>query len=122
MNYPSSLNVFGHHVDVKIFSDPIEVVEAGGNTDIVLAQYDPQTTTISLMHVPDKPAVGGSNLLHEIIEAIDVHGDLQLNHTQISTLASGLYQALVSGEVNFGRTSNETVPVVERERMSCVLQ
>ena len=122
MNYPSSLNVFGHHVDVKIFSDPIEVVEAGGNTDIVLAQYDPQTTTISLMHVPDKPAVGGSNLLHEIIEAIDVHGDLQLNHTQISTLASGLFQALVSGEVNFGRTSNETVPVVERERMSCVLQ
>ena len=122
MNYPSSLNVFGHHVDVKIFSDPIEVVEAGGNTDVVLAQYDPQTTTISLMHVPDKPAVGGSNLLHEIIEAIDIHGDLQLNHTQISTLASGLYQALVSGEVNFGRTSNETVPVVERERMSCVLQ
>ena len=122
MNYPSSLNVFGHHVDVKIFSDPIEVVEAGGNTDVVIAQYDPQTTTISLMQVPDKPAVGGSNLLHEIIEAIDVHGDLQLNHTQISTLASGLYQALVSGEVNFGRTSNETVPVVERERMSCVLQ
>ena len=122
MNYPSSLNVFGHHVDVKIFSDPIEVVEAGGNTDVVLAQYDPQTTTISLMHVPDKPAVGGSNLLHEIIEAIDVHGDLQLNHTQISTLASGLYQALVSGEVNFGRTSNDTLPLVERERMSCVLQ
>lgn len=32
---------------------------------------------------------------------------------------STVYNAL---EVNFGRTSNETVPVVERERMSCVLQ
>jgi hypothetical protein len=101
MNYPSSLNVFGHHVDVKIFSDPIEVVEAGGNTDVVLAQYDPQTTTISLMHVPDKPAIGMSNCLHEIIECIDVHADLKLNHTQISTLASGLYQALASGGFNF---------------------
>ena len=122
MNYPSSLNVFGHHVDVKIFSDPIEVVEAGGNTDVVLAQYDPQTTTISLMHVPDKPGIGGSNFIQEVIEAIDVHGDLQLNHTQISTLASGLYQAFVSGEVNFGRTSNETVPVVEREYMPSMFQ
>ena len=90
MLYPSSLNVFGHDVSVKVFSDPIEVVEGGQQTDVVLAQYDPHTTTISLMHVPDKPAVGGSNLIHEIIEAIDVHGDLQLNLTQISTLASGL--------------------------------
>lgn len=122
MLYPSSLNVFGHDVSVKVFSDPIEVVEDGQKTDVVLAQYDPQTTTISLMHVPDKPGIGGSNFIHEVIEAIDVHGDLQLNHTQISTLASGLYQAFVSGEVNFGRTSYETVPAGKREYMPSMFQ
>lgn len=122
MLYPSSLNVFGHDVSVKVFSDPIEVVEDGQKTDVVLAQYDPQTTTISLMHVPDKPGIGGSNFVHEVIEAIDVHGDLKLNHTQISTLASGLYQAFVSGEVNFGRASYETVPAGKREYMPSMLQ
>lgn len=50
MLYPSSLNVFGHDVSVKVFSDPIEVVEGGQQTDVVLAQYDPQTTTISAYH------------------------------------------------------------------------
>lgn len=104
MLYPSSLNVFGHDVSVKVFSDPIEVVEDGQKTDVVLAQYDPQTTTISLMHVPGKPAIGMSNCLHEIIECIDVHADLKLNHTQISTLASGMYQALASGKFNFSDT------------------
>lgn len=122
MIYPNSLNVFGHDVSVKVFSDPIEVVEDGQKTDVVLAQYDPQTTTISLMHVPDKPGIGGSNFVHEVIEAIDVHGDLKLNHTQISTLASGLYQAFVSGEVNFGRTSYETVPAGKREYMPSMFQ
>ena len=73
MDYPSSLSVFGHDVSVKVFSDPIEVVEGGQKTDVVLAQYDPQTTTISLMHVPDKPGIGGSNFVHEVIEAIDVY-------------------------------------------------
>ena len=83
MLYPSSLNVFGHDVSVKVFSDPIEVVEDGQKTDVVLAQYDPQTTTI--------------------IEFADVHSDLKLNHTQISTLASVLYQALVNGEFDFSK-------------------
>jgi hypothetical protein len=122
MIYPSSLNVFGHDVSVKVFSDPIEVVEDGQKTDVVLAQYDPQTTTISLMHVPDKPGIGGSNFIHEVIEAADVHADLKLNHTQISTLASVLYQAFVSGEVNFGRASYETVPAGKREYMPSMFQ
>lgn len=117
--YPNSLTIFGHDIDVKVFSDPIEVV--GG--DVVMAQYDPQTTTISLMHNPDKPAVGGSNFIHEVIEAADCHGDLQLTHTQISTLASALYQAFTSGGVNFGReTEPRVVPSGQRVSMSCVLQ
>ena len=92
MDYPSSLSVFGHDVSVKVFSDPIEVVEDGQKTDVVLAQYDPQ-----------KPAIFGSNMIHELIEFADVHSDLKLNHTQISTLASVLYQALVNGEFDFSK-------------------
>lgn len=103
MLYPSSLNVFGHDVSVKVFSDPIEVVEDGQKTDVVLAQYDPQTTTISAYHNPEKPAIFGSNMIHELIEFADVHSDLKLNHTQISTLASVLYQALVNGEFDFSK-------------------
>lgn len=118
--YPKQVSVFGHIVDVKVFSDPLEVVQdsTSERTGYVLGMYDPNTTTISVTDVPDKPAVSGSNFIHELIEAIDCHGDLNLTHTQISTLSSALYQALASGEVNFGLNCTPN----QRESVSQVWQ
>lgn len=93
MNYPKKVCIFGHDIDVIIQDKPFSATQLSEDkTDYIMAYYDPTKTQIGIFHNPDKPAIGGSNFYHEVIEAIDKHGDLQLNHTQISTLASCMYQ------------------------------
>jgi hypothetical protein len=41
-----------------------------------------------------------STLLHEIIEALDYHLELGLNHQTIMSLETGLYTVLIDGGVN----------------------
>lgn len=41
-----------------------------------------------------------STLLHEVIEALNFHLELKLEHTVISSLESGLYQVLTSNGVD----------------------
>lgn len=51
--------------------------------------------------------VGGLNLVHETIEGINDICDLQMDHTQISTLGAMLYRAFASGNVDFTPSTGE---------------
>lgn len=88
MKIPSTIFVFGHAIDVRKVSVPEEIPGIG----TILGRYVPSKQEITLFDNPDKPSVAESNFIHEAIEAIDVLGDLKLNHTQISTLSSALHQ------------------------------
>lgn len=87
---PNRIRVFGQDIDVQLTTTP-EVIP---NKGIVLGRYTPSAQTIVLYNNLDKPSIAVSNFIHETIEAIDCLGDLQLNHTQISTLSSALHQVV----------------------------
>jgi len=103
MRYPTNVNVMGRHIDVHIVDKPIGVAGENdkGEELYITGQYDPLTDTIKVFHMDDKPSIGGHNFVHEIIEAINSHGDLQMNHTQISTVASALYNTFTNAGVSF---------------------
>lgn len=67
----------------------------------VLGQFVVKENVIKTWHDDSIADVCGTCFVHETIEAIDSIGDLKLNHTQITTLASALYQAFTSGKVSF---------------------
>ncbi len=98
MFYPKQVHVCGHNIDVAIQNTPIASGEMIQNQDgtfqqaMYLGRYDPSNLEIRIYHNSDKPSVGECNFMHEVIEAIDCHADLKLDHTQISTLSSMLYQ------------------------------
>lgn len=62
-------------------------------------QFHARTQTIQLANDADLQQVQ-STLLHEIIEAINYHLQLKLEHPQIMGLEAGLYQVLVDNGVN----------------------
>jgi hypothetical protein len=80
-----------------------ERVQPVDNT-YVLGQYLVRENRIKNWHSTDASLqqVCETSFVHETIEAIDSIMDLKLNHTQITTLASSLYQAFNTGGVNFG--------------------
>lgn len=90
MKIPSNINVFGQNIDVTLVDTP----EVLPNVGQILGRYTPAKQEITLYHNKDKPGIAQSNFIHETIEAIDLLGDLKLNHTQISTLSSALHQVL----------------------------
>lgn len=88
LRIPNKIHVFGQKIDVSLTSTPEEIPGKG----VILGRYTPKDQTIVLYNNPSKPEVAASNFIHETIEAIDCLGDLQMNHTQISTLSSALHQ------------------------------
>lgn len=90
MKIPSSINVFGQQIDISL----VNVPETVPNVGQILGRYTPSKQEIILYHNEAKPSIAQSNFIHETIEAIDLLGDLKLNHTQISTLSSALHQVL----------------------------
>lgn len=100
MNYPSKVIVLGQEISIQVTPKPIEVVVQGSVIE-ALGYYKRSDSAIVFYHSDDKPAIGGNNFVHELIEAIDVEGDLKLNHTQISVLGNALYQALSQANVDF---------------------
>lgn len=85
---PNKIRVFGQSIDVSLTRTPEEIPGKG----VVLGRYTPKDQKIVLYDNPTKPDIAVSNFIHETIEAIDCLGDLQMNHTQISTLSSALHQ------------------------------
>lgn len=90
MKIPKVIKLYGQEIDINLTSTP-EVIP---NVGRVLGRYDPAQQKITLYHNEDKPTVAESNFIHEVIEVADTLGDLQLNHTQISALASSIHQVL----------------------------
>lgn len=88
---PNKIRVFGQSIDVSLTRTPEEIPGKG----VVLGRYTPKDQKIVLYDNPTKPDIAASNFIHETIEAIDCLGDLQMNHTQISTLSSALHQVFV---------------------------
>lgn len=88
MKIPTNITVFGQNIDVTLVDTP----EVLPNIGQILGRYTPSKQEITLYNNKDKPSIAQSNFIHETIEAIDLLGDLKLNHTQISTLSSALHQ------------------------------
>lgn len=86
--YPDKLTLFGHEIDVVVLSEPINL----GNNTLGVASFVPETGVMSIWHNPNKPSIGHTSLFHEMVEAVDAYADLQMNHTQITTLASAFCQ------------------------------
>lgn len=87
---PQSVQIFGH--SVQVIEQPELKAPDGGD---LLGRYTHSKGLIEFnsgMIDSLKP----TTVLHEIIEAIDRHADLKMNHTQITTLASSLAQAFAT--------------------------
>ena len=91
MQIPDRLKILGLDYTVKLLDDN----ETGwfgshnGSTQII---------RLNINKHPDQIA---STLLHEIIEALNMHCELALTHNQMSALEAGLYQVLKGNKLSF---------------------
>ena len=88
---PQKLKVLGLDYEVKLIE---------GDEAHYFGTHDGNTQIIRLNANKHKDQVA-STLLHEIIEAINMHLDLGLSHPQISALEIGLYQVLKENRLSF---------------------
>lgn len=108
MKFPKDIVVMGRQIDVFILDEPIGVTgekDDNGEQCYITGQYNPLDDTIKVYNIDDRPTIGGHNFVHEVIEAVNSHGDLQLNHTQISTLASTLYDTFSRASLSFAEAA-----------------
>lgn len=101
MKIPNRIQLYGQDIDVNLTTTP-EIIPGQGR---VLGRYDPAMQQITLFHNEEKPCIAEANYIHEVIEAIDTLGDLKLNHTQISALASSLHQVLKTQEFDYAEAA-----------------
>lgn len=102
--------IFGHPIKVIVSAKPFEEVEVDDtHIDRTVGYFHPNMNEIGVFYDKDRPDNFGATLIHEYIEAVDSYCDLKLNHTQISTLASGLHQAMSS--IRIGETILSETPV-----------
>lgn len=88
---PKKLKILGYHYDV------VENEDSGSIEAFGRCQYARQRIMIASDLQPDNRE---STLLHEIIEALNYHLELRLEHHVIMGLEVGLYQALVDNGVS----------------------
>ena len=112
MVYPQSISLFGHNISVEVFNSPIPY-SVGGEEMFIMGEYEPRTTTLKVVDVPEKPSIGQCNFIHEVIEGINYHADLKINHTQITTLASSLYQCFSGAGLSFGSMAELATKTVQ---------
>lgn len=71
----------------------------------VMGCYSVLDDLITLRVTETNTEAAGTNFVHETVEAVNSICDLQLDHTQITTLSTVLYQAFSSGGVNFAEAA-----------------
>lgn len=98
MQYPEKIQIFGHDISVAIHDAPLGMLPNGRH---ICADFHVPTNAMRIYHNDAYPSIGGTNFIHEMIEAINAHADLGLEHHKITTLASGLYQAMRSGAISW---------------------
>ncbi len=89
--YPEEIKIFSNTVDIHVLDKPLNV-----NGNLARGYFNTDENAIYLWHNPLKPNVGFTVLIHEMIEAANCYGDLQMNHTQISTISEVLSQMLLT--------------------------
>lgn len=90
MKIPNSVTVFNIPIEVKAMPGPFEVKALSGRTVFASGHYTTWDSTIKYAHNENNTAQAATYFLHEVIEAINHNGDLGMNHTQITSLASAL--------------------------------
>lgn len=88
------LKILGYEYKVK----QTTIADLGGNYGTI----DPDTFTIRVATDVDQQ-VYESTLVHEILEAINKHLELELDHKVISQMEAGFYGALKSGGVDLSK-------------------
>ena len=143
MRYPSSMSIAGIDVPVTVSNEPIYTLykcptcrdpdtqealtlylKSGETTcpccgcaivqptgQYTYGAYSVADNNISICASTEQ--MGGLNLVHETIEGINDLCDLQMDHTQISTLGAMMYKAFASGKVDFTPRSETVTPVNE---------
>jgi hypothetical protein len=101
MKYPEQMQIGGNTIPVQVLDNPIRQVSP---TSYVIGEYHPLTREIKIYHTDDNIRMSGENFVHETIEAVNGLYDLSLPHQTITTLATALYQAYSSGNVDFSET------------------
>lgn len=85
---------------VKILGYQYQVVEESGDDDMgAFGRFNARTQKIQIagnLHPQGKATA----MLHELIEALNYHLQLELEHNVIMSLEAGLYQALVDNGVD----------------------
>lgn len=71
----------------------------------VMGCYSVLDDLITLRVTDTNTEAAGTNFVHETVEAVNSICDLQLDHTQITTLSTVLYQAFSSGGVSFAEAA-----------------
>lgn len=93
MNLPEKLQVFAHAYTVA--SDPKEFY---GSMD--MGSCDSNTLKINIApFVPESSQA--ETLLHEIMEAINYHFELQLEHHALTVLALGVFTVIRENNLDF---------------------
>jgi hypothetical protein len=87
-------------VSIKILGYNYTIVEGGASEVIgAFGRFHPKSQTIQLAeNLCDEQKL--STLLHEIIEAINYHFEMELDHRIIMSLEAGLYQVMVDNNVD----------------------
>lgn len=88
---PDKVKILGYDYSVKLID--LNETEKFGTQDM--------NTLVIRLNKNKHPSQIKSTLLHEIIEAINCHLSLDLNHNQINALEAGLYQALKDNDIDF---------------------
>lgn len=108
--------IFGHPIRVFVSARPFEEVQVDDtHVDRTVGYFHPNTNEIGVFYNKDLPDNFGATLIHEYIEAVDNYCDLKLNHTQISTLASGIHQAM--SNIRVGETILAETPLPPESTM-----
>lgn len=90
MQVPKTLKIGGHEVKV--------IYQEWAANNFGVSDTVPSKIYINSSACESQQA---STVLHEIIENINSNCDLQLNHTQVSTLETVLYQVLKDNKLHF---------------------
>ena len=89
------VSMFAHPITINVWDEPIRE-EQVSSTEVeqVWGTCNPKKGEINVYCNPENRSVFGVTIIHELIEAANSYADLNLNHTQITTLAALLDQAI----------------------------
>lgn len=95
MKIPSELNILGRPTKIIFRKEGESSVSSS-------AQHSAWYDKIWITNDADRSEKAqAQDLIHEIMEAINSANDLNLNHTQISTIASSFFQVLSDNKLSF---------------------